>query len=177
MKNKQNGITLISLVVTIIVLLILAGVSIMTLAGDNGLLTRTVGAKNKTKFAEAEEIANLEYEARVIDRHVNTTSEAGTIANIANVLGLKGFAVDKETTSPESIIGVRLLDGTTQVSTLNLETAGANKEKILTIDTTSGTSGDEIWYVQIDNMWHKIEELSNGRGIEIKKECRIDQTE
>ena len=37
-KNKQNGITLIALVITIIVLLILAGVSIMTLTGDNGLL-------------------------------------------------------------------------------------------------------------------------------------------
>ena len=34
-KNKQKGITLISLVVTIIVLLILAGVSISTLTGEN----------------------------------------------------------------------------------------------------------------------------------------------
>ena len=35
MKNRQNGITLISLVVTIIVLLILAGISIGMLSGDN----------------------------------------------------------------------------------------------------------------------------------------------
>ena len=34
-KNKQKGITLIGLVVTIIVLLILAGVSISTLTGEN----------------------------------------------------------------------------------------------------------------------------------------------
>ena len=34
-KNKQKGITLISLIVTIIVLLILAGVSISTLTGEN----------------------------------------------------------------------------------------------------------------------------------------------
>lgn len=43
MKN-QKGITLIALVITIIVLLILAGVSIATLTGDNGLLTRSKDA-------------------------------------------------------------------------------------------------------------------------------------
>ena len=54
----------------------------MTLAGDNGLLNRTVGAKNKTKLAEAQEIANLEYEAGLIDSKVNATSVAETIENI-----------------------------------------------------------------------------------------------
>ena len=46
MKNKlkeqlkiNKGITLIALVITIIVLLILAGVTIATLTGDNGILT------------------------------------------------------------------------------------------------------------------------------------------
>ena len=43
--KKQKGITLIALVVTIIVLLILAGVSIATLTGDNGILTRASNAK------------------------------------------------------------------------------------------------------------------------------------
>ena len=38
--KKVKGITLIALVITIIVLLILAGVSIATLAGDNGILKR-----------------------------------------------------------------------------------------------------------------------------------------
>ena len=60
LKDKK-GITLIALVITIIVLLILAGVSIMTLTGDNGLLTRTVGAKNKTTLAGMEEELNLAY--------------------------------------------------------------------------------------------------------------------
>ncbi len=35
---KEKGVTLIALVITIIVLLILAGVSIATLTGDNGIL-------------------------------------------------------------------------------------------------------------------------------------------
>ena len=101
----------------------------MTLSGDNGLLNRTVGAKNKTKLAEAQEIANLEYEAGLIDSKVNATSVAGTIENIKNVLIEKGFMVDYETTSTESITGVRLLDGTTPITNVNLETAGENTEK------------------------------------------------
>ena len=53
----NRGITIIVLVVTIIVLLILAGVSIQMLAGDNGILTRAGEAKEKTEFAEIEEIS------------------------------------------------------------------------------------------------------------------------
>ena len=49
-KTKRNarGITLIALVITIIVLLILAGVTIAALSGDNGILKRATQAKNKT---------------------------------------------------------------------------------------------------------------------------------
>ena len=43
--RKENGITLIALVITIIVLLILAGVTIVTLTGDNGLITKASVAK------------------------------------------------------------------------------------------------------------------------------------
>ena len=58
MKN-QKGITLIALVITIIVLLILAGVTIATLRGDNGILTQADAAKNNTNRAEAIEKINL----------------------------------------------------------------------------------------------------------------------
>ena len=55
LKYGKKGITLISLVVTIIVLLILAGVSIATLIGNNGILTRAQKAKNETEQAQKEE--------------------------------------------------------------------------------------------------------------------------
>ena len=56
---KQNGITLIALVITIIVLLILAGVSIATLTGENGILTRANDAKTSTEIAEEKEKVEL----------------------------------------------------------------------------------------------------------------------
>lgn len=51
LKYGKKGITLISLVVTIIVLLILAGVTIATLTGNNGILTRASESKEKTEEA------------------------------------------------------------------------------------------------------------------------------
>ena len=57
--RSQKGITLIALVITIIVLLILAGVSIAMLTGQNGVLTRAGEAKDDTAKAEAVERINM----------------------------------------------------------------------------------------------------------------------
>ena len=61
MKN-QNGITLIALVITIIVLLILAGVSIAMLTGDNGLLTKSQTAVMDNAIAGAKDEISLAYQ-------------------------------------------------------------------------------------------------------------------
>lgn len=58
MKN-QKGITLIALVITIIVLLILAGVAIAMLSGENGILTRAKEASNDTITSTAKEQMNM----------------------------------------------------------------------------------------------------------------------
>ena len=58
-KANERGITLIALVITIIVLIILASVSIAMLTGDNGILKKAITAKEKTIEAEDEEKINL----------------------------------------------------------------------------------------------------------------------
>ena len=63
-RKIEKGITLIALVITIIVLLILAGVSIAFLVGDNGILKYTTNAKEKNEIAiekEQIQIALLDY--------------------------------------------------------------------------------------------------------------------
>ena len=74
MKNKlkeqlktNKGITLIALVITIIVLLILAGVTIATLTGDNGILTKAQNAKEKNAQKTVEEQINLAVQASRIN--------------------------------------------------------------------------------------------------------------
>ena len=58
LKNRE-GITLISLVVTVIILLILAGISIGMLSGDNGILGQAGNAKTQTEIEGEKEIINL----------------------------------------------------------------------------------------------------------------------
>ncbi len=59
MKRDSKGITLIALVITIIVLLILAGVTIATLTGENGILTRATDAREQTELADEKEKIEL----------------------------------------------------------------------------------------------------------------------
>ena len=72
-SNKQKlmtnkGITLIALVITIIVLLILAGVSIATLTGQNGILTQANNAKTQTEISNEKEAISLAYTRAMADK-------------------------------------------------------------------------------------------------------------
>ena len=58
---SNKGITLIALVVTIIVLLILAGITISTLIGENGIISNSQDTKSQSVYAEAEERMKLAY--------------------------------------------------------------------------------------------------------------------
>ena len=58
-NKKNNGITLIALVITIIVLLILAGVTIAALSGDNGILQNAIKAKELTEVKSEEEAIKI----------------------------------------------------------------------------------------------------------------------
>ena len=62
MKN-QKGITLVALVVTIIVLLILAGISIAMLTGENGIIRNAQEAATANAYYGAEEQVKLAYMA------------------------------------------------------------------------------------------------------------------
>ena len=90
MKTKfknAKGITLIALVITIIVLLILAGVTIATLTGDNGILNQAGKAKDKTTEAEAIERVKVEVAGSYgLD---GTIDKDQLNKNLGNIAGLK----------------------------------------------------------------------------------------
>ena len=79
---KQKGITLIALIVTIIVLLILAGVTIATLTGENGLLTRANDAKVITEISALKE----DIDVYVVGKELN------------NVEGIERYPIIKDET-------------------------------------------------------------------------------
>ncbi len=67
MKKNQDGITLIALVITIIVLLILAGVSIAMISGQDGILGKATNAAEETTLETAREQANLAVSTALAD--------------------------------------------------------------------------------------------------------------
>lgn len=94
MKNNK-GITLIALVITIIVLLILAGVTIAMLSGDNGILTKASKAVEDTDEADKKEevsraineLMTEYYDAKYVSNTLtpaDQTSADYVLANIAN---------------------------------------------------------------------------------------------
>ena len=72
-KRKQRGITLIALVITIIVLVILAGVAINTLVGENGIITQAQRARNETAQGQKEEAGGLVSLEQQIDEAIGKT--------------------------------------------------------------------------------------------------------
>ena len=81
MKNNK-GITLIALVITIIVLLILAGVSIAMLTGQNGILTRANDSQIATTDAEVIEKVNMELNAQLTNALAGRDFDTGVTLDL-----------------------------------------------------------------------------------------------
>ena len=76
LKNKQEeGITLIALVVTIVVLLILAGVSISLVLNNNGVISKAKDAKNLTEKGQAQDEVNLAIKYLQIEDATSTLTQ------------------------------------------------------------------------------------------------------
>ena len=85
MKKQENGITLIALVVTIIVLLILAGVAINLSISNNGLFKRAQTTKTETRAATVEEAKNIWRATKETDKFASN-EEAETLEELIDNL-------------------------------------------------------------------------------------------
>ena len=91
LKYGKKGITLISLVVTIIVLLILAGVTIATLTGETGILNQATKAKEETQIASEDELRKL----TMLEATTNLENTIQTDKNNETITIPAGFAVSQ----------------------------------------------------------------------------------
>lgn len=103
-NRKQEGVTLIALVITIIILIILAGVAINALVGENGMIMQAQRAKEETEISEQKEgIVLALATARISDRQYQKITLQGLqkaideqfSANMAKVFtnGSDGFII------------------------------------------------------------------------------------
>lgn len=97
-KGKENrGITLIALVITIIILLILASVTIAAISGNNGILTNAAKAKVETRAATIEERINLWKTEKVADEYLEE-NQAQSSEQLLDSLEEEGLITEEEKT-------------------------------------------------------------------------------
>ena len=94
---KEKGITLIALVITVIVLLILAGVSIAMLTGDNGILTQASEAKDENIKGQEKEQIRLAMQSKKMEKMADNIERTVTAEELQNQLiadGAKNVTVE-----------------------------------------------------------------------------------
>ena len=124
MKKQERGITLIALVVTIVVLLILAGVSISMLTGDNGIITQAQEAKNKNNHATVSE--NLKF--KILDK----------------------YAEDKMMPADEELLAFLRENGyIDDNNVVNVEATTGEK-----LSTGNGNDNNDIYYIKEGNLYY-----------------------
>ena len=161
LKNKK-GITLIALVVTIVVLLILAGVTISLLLDENGIIAKSKDARTETRVSQIEDEVEMWKQHNFINKESNQAQESADTM-LANLISRK-LLTEEEIDRDQELITIKKKDGTIikEISyssvTINISKSPATKKAgavILTVDSVEGMTRPNI------DMTNGDEELNN----------------
>ena len=129
--SNQTGITLIALVVTIVVLLILAGVSIHALFGNNGIIEKAKEAQSKMDEAKQNDLNALNELNNWLENNVSgTSSESNVLRKQITNTTTNTLTNDTDYINADLQIDVKTLDG------CNYNATNINKLEILSGNTT-----------------------------------------
>ena len=139
--KTKKGITLIALVVTIIVLLILAGISIQMLTGDNGILKRASEAKERTGISQVLEEVKLVATEGMSNYYLK--DEENIVSAVENAISTKvsGFKEFTSTRGTSPIQGIVTRNGKDYAFSVD-----ANSGEV-----TSPEKSDYQWRIVSDN--------------------------
>ena len=160
--SNQTGITLIALVVTIVVLLILAGVTINALFGDSGIIQKAKDAQNKMDQAAENDLNALNELNEWLDSKVNGTTGETAV----NISTLVGKAVDKNTKAEDAYgnkitipKGFKVLPHGTDADSATYTYSGDNipavQDGIVIEDTQTETAGNQFVWVPVGTIKNK----------------------
>ena len=154
LKNKK-GITLIALVVTIVVLLILAGVTISLLLDENGIIAKSKDARTETRVSQIEDEVGMWKQHNFINKESNQAQESAETM-LANLISRKLLTED-EIDRDQELITIKKKDGTIvkEISyssvTINISKTPATEKSravLLAVDSVEGmatiTNGEEL---------------------------------
>ena len=167
--SNQTGITLIALVVTIVVLLILAGVSINAIFSENGIIKRAKDAQNKMDQATQNDLDSINELNNWIDGKTNGTTGGGTTGGDANpsttskISTLVGTVVDKNTKAEDAYgnkitipKGFKVLANGTAAGSATYTYSGNNIPAVQDgIVIENGTDGNQFVWVPVGTIKNK----------------------
>ena len=157
MLNNKKGITLIALVVTVVVLIILAGVSINAVLGDNGIIKKANQAASVTKEAEVKEAINR----TILEFYL--TNDYATLEDF-----LKAKAEDG---SIDSV--TKNADGTLTVKKGEYSVTVENKTNSSGGSSSGGSTGGETQTPEITIGEAKVVANSDGTGSAITEAASV----
>ena len=145
MLKKQKGITLIALVVTIVVLLILAGVTINLLLDENGIVVKSKDARIETRASQVEDEVGMWKQHNFINKESNQAQESADtmLASLISKKLLTEDEIDRE----QELITIKKKNGTIirEISyssvTINISKSPENKKSgyvELTVESVEG---------------------------------------
>ena len=139
--KSNSAITLIALIITIIVLLILAGVTLSMVMGESGIFSKANKASEQTQISNAKEIIRmqvLENELNKITKDANTKSDEDLQVNVETKLTEEGYKVEEG----------KIKIGDTEINIAeeiaNASSGETNKITIADGDNTQGTEPKTI---------------------------------
>ena len=167
LKKRQTGITLIALVITIIVLLILAGVGIAMLTGNNGILTQANNAKILTENKSAEEkvkLAIISVKSQTEDAKLDlekltteiTTNYGGQVEGEAFPVTV---TIDRRTFTVDSDGNVVSKDNKIGGKVTIVEGNGKNTGDVIAVTSTKDTT-EEFYVLSYDEKSNTVKALA-----------------
>ena len=167
MKTKikqEKGITLIALVVTIVVLLILAGVSLNALFGNSGIIEKAKEAQNKMDKATENDQKQIGELTNWLDNQVNgTTGSDDNQTKLPKISTLVGTVVDKNTKAEDAYgnkitipKGFKVLAKGTSTESASYTYSGDNIPAVQDgIVIENGTDGNQFVWVPVGTIKNK----------------------
>ncbi len=173
MLKTQKGITLIALVVTIVVLLILAGVTISLLLDENGIIAKSKDARTETRVSQIEDEVGMWKQHNFINKESNQAQESADTM-LASLISRKLLTED-EIDRNQELITIKKKDGTIikEISyssvTINISKFPAT-EKSGVVELTATATGTIIPNIDMSNGNEELNNFVNSLSEGQKKE-------
>lgn len=164
--KHSKGITLVALVITIIILLILAGISISSLT-QVGLLKKANEAKIEEQLSKIEELATLEvYQLYASNAdNMGTGNDATITTALKAELQKKGYETRDANTTSEKVKGLKIQDSTGQNS---LESITLVQQKETTIKIDLDKKSESKMYIKVNDNWYEI--IINNKTVKVSRD-------